>query len=175
MNNALDRAVARCKKHEGLRLKKYKCSADREGVDRWTIGYGYLIPKGEESRYENGITLEVAEQLFARAWSAAVSMASLICAENDSRHLQEDPVRFGVLVEMCYQHGGHAIATGWPQFLAACARKDWPRAWREMRYRNGHPDVPEPADSLWRTQTRSRCDLLSDILQQGVDLEPPED
>ncbi|WP_187373074.1 lysozyme [Vibrio cholerae] len=35
-------------------------------VEGATIGYGYLIPKNEWSIYKNGITKEIAEELFLR-------------------------------------------------------------------------------------------------------------
>ncbi|EPO2918282.1 hypothetical protein ACT7SZ_001512 [Vibrio cholerae] len=61
--------MALLKEIEELRLIPYD---DQTGksissyVEGATIGYGYLIPKNEWSIYKNGITKEIAEELFLR-------------------------------------------------------------------------------------------------------------
>ena len=167
----LDRAIKRCKVHEGLRLQMYQCAADKPGVaGRFTIGYGYLIPRGQEELYSGGITVATAEQLFARMWNVARAEVDGMC-RSDNIDLEGDEARYGVLVEMVYQHGGHAIRTGWPQFRAALARGDWKRAAREMRYRDGDPACPVPQPSVWWTQTTRRCDELAAIIETGKEEE----
>jgi len=44
---------------------------------------------------------------------------------------------------------------GFPKFLAALKREDWPGAAAEM------------ADSLWATQTPARCGRLAKMMTEG--------
>lgn len=59
-----------------------------------------------------------------------------------------------VLASMVYQLGTGGVL-GFPKFLAALKREDWPGAAAEMR------------DSLWFQQTPARCERLAKIMVEG--------
>jgi lysozyme len=59
-----------------------------------------------------------------------------------------------VLASMCFQLGAGGVQ-GFPKFLAALKREDWPGAAAEMR------------ESLWATQTPARCGRLAKMMTEG--------
>jgi lysozyme len=130
--NALDLI----KSDEGLRLKMYKCTANK-----WTIGYGRNIE-------DRGISADEADYLF----------------KNDIRLVREtlqdkilnfpllSEVRQAVLLNMCYQ-------LGWPRlskfqnFLGALEFGQYDKAAGEM------------INSAWATQTPVRVLRLAQMMR----------
>lgn len=125
------------KKHEGLRLKPYVCSAGK-----LTIGYGRNLE-------DNGITLSEAEQMLS----------------NDIQHCYAACVKFpfwnklnearqAVLLDMCFNLGITRMKT-FKKMLAALEVGAYHRAAKEM------------LDSAWAMQVKTRATELSEIMKTG--------
>lgn len=126
------------KDHEGLMLRPYHCSAGK-----LTLGYGRNIE-------QRGITLEEAEYLLA----------------NDIRECREaltrdyswfaalDEARQGAMVDLRFNLGARGLA-GFPKFLAAMGRGDWPRAAQELR------------QSRWYGQVARRAPRIVGMIESG--------
>ena len=137
MSQFVTELVERIKRHEGLRLKPYKCTADK-----LTIGYGRNIE-------DAGITVGEAEYL--------LSGDILRCRQEAEQypffaHLSRR--RQGVVIEMLFQLGRTRFNT-FKRFQAALENRDWVQAAVEMR------------DSRWRTQTPNRAQTLIKIMEEG--------
>lgn len=125
------------KKHEGLRLKPYKCSAGK-----LTIGYGRNIE-------DNGITLSEAEQML----------------NNDIQNCYAECIKFkfwnkigearqAVLLDMCYNLGIVRLKQ-FKKMLAALEVGHYKTAAKEM------------LDSTWARQVKTRATELSNIMIKG--------
>ncbi|WP_320055634.1 glycoside hydrolase family protein [Desulfuromonas thiophila] len=99
-------------RHEGLRLKPYRCSAGR-----LSIGYGRNLE-------DNGISQDEALQLLRHDLAAARETL-------DELGLELDPVRQAVLLDMLYNLG--AVRFRRFRFMLQAVRQgDFERAAREM-------------------------------------------
>ena len=125
------------KKHEGLRLKPYHCSAGK-----LTIGYGRNIE-------DNGITQNEAEMLL----------------NNDIQNCYAECIKFpfwnklnearqAVLIDMCFNIGISRLK-GFKKMLAALELGAYYRAAEEM------------LDSNWARQVKSRATELAEIMEKG--------
>ncbi len=75
---------------------------------------------------------------------------ALGAAESLVAYEQLNPVRRGVLIEMCFQMGLRGVSR-FKRFLAAAQRKEWETAYNEM------------LDSKWARQTPERANELANI------------
>ncbi len=127
--------VALIKKHEGLRLRPYKCSAGK-----LTIGYGRNIE-------DIGITDEEAEYLLMNDISRVEQelFSNFEWFEGLPSQAQS------VMVNMCFNLG-IARLKGFRKFLAAMEAGAWQNAAREMM------------DSRWANQVPVRARELRDIV-----------
>jgi lysozyme len=130
--------IEQIKLHEGLRLRMYKCPADK-----WTIGYGFNLEARE-------ITEEVAEQLlvivFADIEDSLLKHGLLFYEHNDARK--------AVLVNMAYQLG----ITGLLKFKRMIA------AYRDCNYIQASNEM---LDSRWAKQTANRAETLAEQMLTG--------
>lgn len=125
----------RIKRHEGLRLKPYTCSAGK-----LTIGYGRNL--------EVGITGEEADFLFENDLLRARALA-----EQFPAYERMDDIRRGVLIEMVFQMGFGGVSK-FKRFLSAAQNEDWPRAADEMLDSEWAKQTPERARELARLMLR---------------------
>ena len=137
------------KYEEGLRLKKYRCTAGR-----WTIGYGHnldanpLAPDG--SRIPDTISAEFAEELLMR--DIATTRAALRMAW--PRIDEFDPARRDAFINMAFQLG----VSGLMQFeamRAAAIARDWETAARQA------------IKSRWAKQTPERARRVAEQIRSG--------
>ena len=126
----------RIKKHEGLRLKPYTCPAGY-----LTIGYGRNIE-------ENGISEIEAAYLLDND----INNCRAECNKNFSWFDKLDTIRQDVIVEMDFNLGIKRLKK-FKKMLAACSRKDYETAAREM------------LNSLWARQVGKRAETLADIMK----------
>jgi len=123
---------------EGLRLKPYK-----DTVGKLTIGIGRNLD-------DVGITEAEAKYLCLN--DIAGVERDLDRALPWWRQLSEK--RQLVVASMAFQMGAGGLQ-GFPKFLSALKREDWPGAAAEM------------ADSLWAAQTPARCGRLAKMMTEG--------
>jgi len=128
--------IERLKKHEGFRSKPYRCPAGK-----LTIGYGRNIQ-------DNGITK--AEALFLL--TEDVKRCRAECERAFSWFKDIDQTRQDVIVELDFNMGLDRLKT-FKKMLAACARKDYEAASKEM------------LDSLWARQVGERSETLAAIMK----------
>ena len=130
--------LERVKKHEGLRLKCYRCTAGK-----LTIGYGRNLDDVGISKEEAEVLLEsdvkVAEQELINAcpWVASISRR-----------------RFYVLVEMVFNLG-IARFKQFKNMLTACQNGEWNKA------------AEQALDSAWHKQVGKRAETLAQVLKEG--------
>ncbi|BDU38740.1 glycoside hydrolase family protein [Vibrio nigripulchritudo] len=128
------------KKHEGLRLKPYRCSAGK-----LTIGYGRNLA-------DNGITEQEAEALLDNDINTAIEQAKTLPFFDE---LNEP--RQAVIVDMVFN-------LGFPRFLMfkktlmAIEAGQWNVASVEM------------LNSRWARQVGKRANTLSEMMRTGTDL-----
>lgn len=133
----IGKAAQLIKKHEGLRLKPYKCTAGK-----LTIGYGRNLD-------DNGITGSEAEALLY----------------NDIQNCYAECVKFPfwntlnearqtVLLDMCYNLGISRLK-GFKKMLAALGRGEYETASKEM------------LDSKWAFDVKKRATELAEIMKTG--------
>ena len=126
------------KKHEGLRLKPYKCTAGK-----LTIGYGRNLEDNGISEYEaetmlyNDIQRCYAECIKFKCWNGL----------NEARQ--------SVLLDMCYNLGISRLKN-FKKMFAALERGEYKTAATEM------------LDSNWAKQVKGRATELSEIMEKGV-------
>lgn len=135
MNRAI---VEQLKRHEGLRLKPYRCTADK-----LTIGYGRNLE-------QVGITEQEAEYLL---------LNDIKQCENDCLHAfpwftDLNEARQGVLVNMCFNVGLSRLMF-FKKFLAA------------MNLGNYNTAADEMLDSMWAEQVKGRAIELAAIIRTG--------
>lgn len=133
---ALEEAVERVKKHEGLRLKPYRCPAGK-----LTIGYGRNIE-------DNGITEEEAEELLLNDLTTAEEELLMACPWAE----KIDRCRYYVLVELVFNMGITRFK-GFKKMLGACEKGEWSKASDEL------------LDSLYAKQVGKRAKTLANILK----------
>lgn len=126
------------KKHEGLRLKPYKCTAGK-----LSIGYGRNLDDNGISEYEaetmlyNDIQRCYAECIKFKCWNG----------------LNEE--RQSVLLDMCYNLGISRLKN-FKKMFAALERGEYKTAAAEM------------LDSTWARQVKGRATELAKIMEKGV-------
>jgi len=126
------------KKHEGLKLKPYKCAAGK-----LTIGYGRNLE-------DNGISESEAEMLLA----TDIQNAYFECSKFPFWEKLND-YRKAVLIDMCYNIGITRLKQ-FKKMLSALEREDYNTSASEM------------LDSKWALQVKSRAYDLSEIMKKGV-------
>lgn len=124
------------KRHEGIMLKPYK---DTEGI--LTIGYGFNL--------EEGITQEIADQLFSHSMQTVYSDALSF-----PWYSELSDVRRAVIENMIFNLG-RARFSGFKMTIAAIERGDYAAAASEM------------LDSKWRWQVGPRAVELSKMMRSG--------
>ena len=133
----LKQASELVKKHEGLRLKPYRCTAGK-----LTIGYGRNIE-------DRGITVDEAESLLNNDMKECYKDLMTNVFPDDWVSIPE-PIKI-VVLDMRFQLG----STGFKKFKGTIkAVKD--HNWLEM--------LLQMKDSRWYTQTRNRADELLEIV-----------
>jgi lysozyme len=126
------------RKHEGLRLKPYRCTGGA-----LTIGYGHNLDA-------NGITQEDAERFLERDAQAALDCARAEVSNFDAL----SKARQSVLVSMVFQLG----PSGFRQFrrtIELVERGDFAEAAKQMLL------------SRWAKQTPRRAEELARMMEQG--------
>ncbi len=126
------------KKHEGLRLFPYKCTAGK-----LTIGYGRNIE-------DRGITIQEAEYLLNNDIEKVVPEAKTLVSNWDD--LSEN--RQTVLANMTFQMGIDGMRK-WKNTLATIEKEDFKAAAYNMRL------------SLWAKQTPKRAEELIKMMEEG--------
>ena len=126
------------KKHEGLRLKPYKCTAGK-----LTIGYGRNLEDNGISAYEADVLLNDDIQ---NCYAQCIKFPFW-------NKLNE--VRQAVLLDMCYNLG-FARLNGFKKMLKALGRLDYKTAAKEM------------LDSKWARDVKSRATELAELMKYGI-------
>lgn len=129
------------KKHEGLRLKPYKCTAGK-----LTIGYGRNIE-------DNGISAYEADMLLNDDIQNCYAQCIKFPFWN-----KLNEVRQAVLLDMCYNLG-FARLNGFKKMLKALGRLDYKTAAKEM------------LDSKWARDVKSRSTELAELMMSGYQKE----
>lgn len=125
------------KRHEGLRLKPYQCTADKT-----TIGYGRNLD-------DVGISEDEAHALLTND----INRVYLELERQDFwRDL--DSVRQAVFVDMCFN-------LGWPRL--SCFRK----MLAAVRVADYETAAKEMLDSRWARQVGRRANTLSEMMRTG--------
>ncbi|WP_172378859.1 glycoside hydrolase family protein [Vibrio sp. Vb339] len=132
-------ATALIKKHEGLRLKPYRCS-----VGKLTIGYGRNLS-------DNGITLEEAEQLLQHNIDEVIQQAQTLPFFNVL-----NDVRQAVIVDMIFNMGLPRFQK-FKKTIALIEQQAWQAAANEM------------LNSRWARQVGNRSQTLSDMMRYGTE------
>lgn len=141
-----DIAKSLIKKHEGLRLKAYRCTADVP-----TIGYGHT--EGiSEADVKNGktITAEEAEALLEKDLNDAVEIAEYVFFSFPNL----TPNRKAVLVDMAFNLGQFRLGR-FKRLRAAVNVGDYEWASEEM------------LSSLWAKQVKGRALTLAGMMRTG--------
>lgn len=134
----IGKAAELIKKHEGLRLKPYKCTAGKI-----SIGYGRNLDDNGITKYEaetmlnNDIQNCYAECVKLKCWNSL----------NEARQ--------AVLLDMCFNLGISRLKN-FKKMLAALDRADYTSAAVEM------------LESNWAKQVKSRATELSEIMKKGA-------
>lgn len=126
------------KKHEGKRLKPYKCTAGK-----LTIGYGRNLD-------DKGITEEEAEFMLDNDIKAVISS----CRETFSWFAFLDNVRQAVVVNMVFNLG-LAGFLGFKNTIAHIRNKEWDKAAEGMMA------------SKWASQVGNRAVELAEMMRTG--------
>ncbi len=126
------------KRHEGLRLKPYRCTAGR-----LTIGWGRNLE-------DKGISRAEADILFENDWAEAEAGARTLVGNWDE--LSEN--RKGVLVNMVFNMGLEGMRK-WKNTLRCIEQGDFRGAAVHMR------------QSLWARQVPVRAAELIRIMEEG--------
>ena len=130
--------LARIEKHEGLRLKCYRCTAGK-----LTIGIGRNLDdvgiSEDEARYLLANDVKSAENDLLKAcpWVSGISKR-----------------RYYVLVEMVFNLG-IARFKQFKNMLTACENGDWEKA------------AEQALDSAWHKQVGKRAETLAQVLKEG--------
>ena len=133
----LSKAEELIKKHEGLCLKPYRCTAGK-----WTIGYGRNLE-------DNGISPTEAEQLLKNDVQRCYRECNTLACWNNL-----DETRRAVLIDMCFNLGITRLKT-FKKMLAALEKGYFVRASYEM------------LNSKWATQVGHRATELAELMKKG--------
>lgn len=125
-----DALISSVKRHEGLRLKVYKCTAGKN-----TIGYGRNLD-------DVGISADEAEYMLKHDLENAE-----IDAQRFPIYEKLNQVRKDVLIEMVFNLG-YSRLSGFKKMFAALERKDYDGAANEMLDSKWARDVGERAKTL---------------------------
>lgn len=131
------------RRHEGLRLKPYRCS-----TNHLTIGFGHLIHEWDTA--PEIITIDQANDWFEEDLAEATEGAKLLVANWD----ELGEVRQAVLIDMCFNLGKFGLSK-FHNMRAAIAEKDWNMAALAM------------LNSRWAIQVKGRADELSEMMRTG--------
>jgi lysozyme len=126
---------------EGLKFTAYK-----DTLDKWTIGYGHLLPPGDWTGYT--ITQDEADQFLKEDLSYASTLAT-----GFPNYQKMNDVRQAVCISMCFQMGSKPLY--WPKFNAALEVQDYKGA------------AQEGLNSEWARQTPARAALEMSMLETG--------
>jgi len=133
----MSKLIQQLKRHEGLRLKPYKCTM---GFD--TIGYGRNLET-------NGISEDEAETLLANdVFKVMEQLADRGLLQDHTKPRQD------VLINMAFQLGVSGLLK-FKNMIAALDDKDYKRASVEM------------LDSRWAKQTPNRANELAKQMREG--------
>ena len=124
--------IKQLQKHEGLRLKPYRCSAGK-----LSIGYGRNLD-------DVGISKPEALMLLSNDVHKCIKQVK----ENIHCFNKLNDVRQNVLINMCFNLGIYGLL-GFKRFLKALEEEDWVLAKTEM------------LDSVWAIQVGKRAIELS--------------
>jgi lysozyme len=128
--------LERIKRHEGLRLKPYRCSSGK-----LTIGYGRNLE-------DNGISAAEADSLL----NEDIKRCEAECQKAFPWFTQLNSTRQGVIVELDFNLGLTRLL-GFKKMLAACEQGNYEQAAREM------------LDSLWARQVGQRAVTLAELMK----------
>jgi len=137
--NLLERMKEQLLRHEGMRLKPYRCTAGK-----LTIGVGRNLDDCGISQKEAYVLLESDIRQCERQ----------ILAEIPEIYLQIDEVRKSVLLNMCFNMGIKGLLS-FKNTLAFIEAGDWERAANNMLV------------SKWAKQVGSRAIELSELMRKG--------
>ena len=135
----MNRIKAQLVKHEGLRLKPYRCTAGK-----LTIGVGRNLDDCGISQTEAYVLLE----------SDILQCEKQILSEIPKIYLQIDEVRKSVLLNMCFNLGIKGLHS-FKNTLAFISAGDWERAANGM------------LASKWVKQVGRRAIELSELMRKG--------
>jgi lysozyme len=142
--------IDRIRQHEGIRLTVYDdatskpIQAGSHVIGNPTIGIGTLICA------PGGITNAEAEMLLANR----VHIATVAAKRLAPSLIDDEPERFDVLVEMCFQIGMNGVAK-FTSTLNAINQRRWKDAADGM------------LASLWAKQTPGRANELAQVMRTG--------
>ena len=128
--------IERIKRHEGLRLKPYRCTSGK-----LTIGYGRNLE-------DNGISAAEADTLL----NTDIKRCEAECQKALPCFTQLNATRQGVIVELDFNLGLTRLL-GFKKMLAACEQGNYEQAAREM------------LDSLWARQVGQRAVTLAELMK----------
>lgn len=133
-----DLAVELIKRHEGLRLSPYTCSAGY-----LTIGYGRNLERGD------GISEAEAELMLQNDLKETYAdLDKFVWYRNAT------PNRRAALCDLRFQLGPNRFR-GFKRFIAAMANDDWALAKVEL------------LDSLYAEQVPNRANTIADMIEAG--------
>lgn len=135
-SNVYSHALRLLKKHEGLRLKPYKCSAGK-----LTIGYGHNLE-------DKGLSKEFAEVLLLQDTSDCIQALNIYLPWWERK---PGGIKI-VLINMCFNLGITGLLS-FKKTLAAIKEDSYDKAAKEM------------LDSKWAVQVGNRATELSDIVR----------
>jgi len=135
----MDRIKAQLVRHEGLRLKPYRCTAGK-----LTIGIGRNLD-------DCGIT---ESEAYIMLINDIINCEKLLQAKIPDIYNQLDEVRKSVLVNMCFNLGINGLL-GFKNTLAFIKAGDWERAANNMLV------------SRWAKQVGRRAIELSELMRKG--------
>ena len=140
--------VSRLKVEEGTGpVKNGRHMPYRDSVGKTTIGYGRNLT-------DRGLSATEAEHLLMTdALDVLTDLSERLPFWRDL-----DDVRRVVLADMGFNMGAQKLISGWPNFLAAVARKDYTTAADTM------------LASKWRRQVKGRAVTLAAMMRNGVDV-----
>lgn len=130
--------IERLKKHEGIRLNPYRCTAGKI-----TIGVGRNLE-------DNGISMEEAEFMLKND----IARCYKELRDNFPWEKNLNPRRRGVLCEMIFNMGISRFSK-FKNMLKACEEEDFEKASKEA------------LDSSWHNQVGKRAETLAKILLEG--------
>lgn len=131
------------RRHEGCRLKVYKCSADV-----WTIGYGRTKGINQNTK---PITQEQADVWLIEDTQEAVAIARTVV----SNYNQLSPVRKSILINMAFNLGKPRLSK-FKNTLRFIENEQWSSAAIGM------------LDSLWARQVGQRATELAARMSSGT-------